>query len=80
MPRVNNSPYSLILHCSQSIVDVPKKSLINDPTIRLPGVDLPCFQWSMYTGSDQTRDHVATACMSGVTSPRDSATAVHTKQ
>ena len=29
------------------IVDVPNKSLINDPTIHLPGMDLPRGQWSM---------------------------------
>ena len=29
------------------IVDVPKKSLINDPTIQLPGMDLPRGQWSL---------------------------------
>ena len=29
------------------IVDVPNKSLINDPTIQLPGMDLPCDQWSL---------------------------------
>ena len=28
------------------IVDVPNKSLINDPTIQLPGMDLPRGQWS----------------------------------
>ena len=29
------------------IVDVPNKSLINDPTIQLPGMDLPRVQWSL---------------------------------
>ena len=29
------------------IVDVPNKSLINDPTIPLPGMDLPRGQWSL---------------------------------
>ena len=29
------------------IVDVPNKSLINHPTIQLPGMDLPCGQWSL---------------------------------
>ena len=29
------------------IVDVPNKSLINDPTIQLPGMDLPRGQWSL---------------------------------
>ena len=67
------------------IFDVPNKSLINDPTIQLPGMDLPRGQWSLLNRfrsdrSDQTRDHAATACMSGVTSPRHSATAVDTKQ
>ena len=29
------------------IVDVPNKSLISDPTIQLPGMDLPRGQWSL---------------------------------
>ena len=29
------------------IVDVPNKSLINDPIIQLPGMDLPRGQWSL---------------------------------
>ena len=29
------------------VVDVPNKSLINDPTIQLPGMDLPRGQWSL---------------------------------
>ena len=29
------------------IVDDPKNSLINDPTIQLPGMDLPHAQWIM---------------------------------
>ena len=29
------------------IVDVPNKSLITDPTIQLPGIDLPRGQWSL---------------------------------
>ena len=29
------------------IVDVPNNSLINDPTIQLPGMDLPRGQWSL---------------------------------
>ena len=29
------------------IVDVPNKSLINDPTIQLPGMDLPRGQWTL---------------------------------
>ena len=29
------------------IVDVPNKSFINDPTIQLPGMDLPRGQWSL---------------------------------
>ena len=31
----------------QHLVDVPNKSLINDPTIQLPGMDLPRGQWSL---------------------------------
>ena len=33
--------------CQNKIVDVPNKSLINDPTIQLPGMDLPRGQWSL---------------------------------
>ena len=29
------------------VVDVPNKSLIKDPTIQLPGMDLPHCQWSL---------------------------------
>ena len=29
------------------VVEVPNKSLINDPTIQLPGMDLPRGQWSL---------------------------------
>ena len=29
------------------VVDVPNKSLIKDPTIQLPGMDLPHGQWSL---------------------------------
>ena len=62
------------------VVDVPNKSLINDPTIQLPEWTCPAANGACSTGSEQTRDHAATACMSGVTSPRHSATAVDTKQ
>ena len=55
------------------IVDVPNKSLIKDPTIQLPGMDLPRGQWSHLN----RRDHAATACMSGL--HRHSATAVDIK-
>ena len=57
------------------IVDVPNKSSINDPTIQLPGMDLPRGQWSLLN-----RFQAAAACISGVTSPRHPATAVNNKQ
>ena len=54
------------------IIDVRNKSLINDPTIQLPRMDLPRGQWSLL-------NRFRTACMSGVKLPRHSATAVNPK-
>ena len=57
------------------IVDVPNKSLIKDPTIQLPGMQLPRGQWSLL---NRFRSD-AGPCRNS-TSPRHSATAVNTKQ
>ena len=66
--------------CQNQTVAVPNKSLIKDPTIQLPGMDLPRGQWSLLNRFRMDTDHAATACMRGVTSPRHSATAVNPKQ
>ena len=41
------SPSHLPLCIPYQTIDVPNKSLIKDPTIQLPGMDLPRGQWSL---------------------------------
>ena len=62
------------------IVDVPNKSLINDPTIQLPGMDLPRGQWSLLNRFRSDAGPCRNSMHEGVTSPRHSSTAVNTEQ
>ena len=63
------------------VVDVPNKSLINDPTIQLPGMDLPRGQWCLLNRFRSDAGPCRNSMHEwGNTSPRQSATAVNPKQ
>jgi len=56
--------YAVALHWSSA--DVVSHTIVTDPTIRQPGLDLPQHTWSLMNRAGQVKAHVMLTCTYGL--------------